>query len=97
MKTERTFGEWAESSENDLISVPSVSRLLYLLNEILSMANIAEDRVKYMFQCIINVLLKEVIETASRLPTVDMTAYFLNCMHQIQSTLGLYDYMDQRL
>lgn len=61
------------------------------------MANIAEDRVKYMFQCIINVSLKEVIETASRLPTVDMTAYFLNCMHQIQSTLGLYDYMDQRL
>ncbi|KAI4476507.1 hypothetical protein M0804_013538 [Polistes exclamans] len=61
------------------------------------MVNIAEDRVKCMFQCIINVLLKEVIETASRLPTVDMTAYFLNCMHQIQSTLGLYDYMDQRL
>lgn len=47
--------------------------------------------------CIIDPLLQEVNETASRLPTVDMAVYLLNCMHQIQSTLGLYEYMDQRL
>lgn len=42
-------------------------------------------------------MLQEVNETASRLPTVDMAVYLLNCMHQIQSTLALYEYMDQRL
>lgn len=47
--------------------------------------------------CIIDPLLQEVNETASRLPTVDMAVYLLNCMHQIQSTLALYEYMDQRL
>lgn len=26
-----------------------------------------------------------------------MAVYLLNCMHQIQSTLALYEYMDQRL
>lgn len=47
--------------------------------------------------CIIDPLLQEVNETASRLPTVDMAVYLLNCMHQIQSALSLYEYMDQRL
>lgn len=47
--------------------------------------------------CIIDPLLQEVNETASRLPTVDMAVYLLNCMHQIHSTLALYEYMDQRL
>ncbi|KAF7382195.1 conserved oligomeric Golgi complex subunit 6-like [Vespula maculifrons] len=99
-ETRTALGERAEPPGNDLVPAPSVSRLLYLLNEILSVASIAEDREKDMLQivsCIIDPLLQEVNETASRLPTVDMAVYLLNCMHQIQSTLGLYEYMDQRL
>lgn len=52
---------------------------------------------RQIVSCIIDPLLQEVNETASRLPTVDMAVYLLNCMHQIQSTLALYEYMDQRL
>ncbi|XP_060811125.1 conserved oligomeric Golgi complex subunit 6 [Bombus pascuorum] len=99
-QTRIALGERAEPPGNDLVPAPSVSRLLSLLNEILSVASIAEDREKDMLQivsCIIDPLLQEVNETASRLPTVDMAVYLLNCMHQIQSTLALYEYMDQRL
>ncbi|XP_018337912.1 PREDICTED: conserved oligomeric Golgi complex subunit 6 isoform X2 [Trachymyrmex septentrionalis] len=99
-ETRIALGERAEPPGSDLVPAPSVSRLLSLLNEILSVASIAEDREKDMLQivsCIIDPLLQEVNETASRLPTVDMAVYLLNCMHQIQSTLALYEYMDQRL
>ncbi|KAL7288451.1 hypothetical protein TKK_0017533 [Trichogramma kaykai] len=99
-ETRTALGERAEPPANDLVPSPSVSRLLSLLNEVLSVASIAEDREKDMLQivsCIIDPLLQEVNETASRLPTVDMAVYLLNCMHQIHSTLALYEYMDQRL
>lgn len=99
-ETRVALGERAEPPGTDLIPAPSVSRLLALLNEVLSVASIAEDREKDMLQivsCIIDPLLQEVNETASRLPTVDMAVYLLNCMHQIQSTLALYEYMDERL
>lgn len=120
-ETRIALGERAEPPGNDLIPAPSVSRLLSLLNEILSVVSVAEDREKDMLQvraplniykcmpfliiqkffqivsCIVDPLLQEVNETASRLPTVDMAVYLLNCMHHIQSTLGLYEYMDQRL
>ncbi|CAK9802859.1 Conserved oligomeric Golgi complex subunit 6 [Anthophora plagiata] len=70
------------------------------LADLLILTSIADGREKDMLQivsCIIDPLLQEVNETASRLPTVDMAVYLLNCMHQIQSTLALYEYMDQRL
>ncbi|KAJ8665160.1 hypothetical protein QAD02_006822 [Eretmocerus hayati] len=99
-ETRTALGERAEPPATDLVPAPSVSRLLALLNEVLSVASIAEDRERDMLQivsCIIDPLLQEVNETASRLPTVDMAVYLLNCMHQIHSTLALYEYMDQRL
>ncbi|XP_015521577.1 conserved oligomeric Golgi complex subunit 6 [Neodiprion lecontei] len=99
-ETRAALGDRAEPPGTDLVPAPSVSRLLSLLNEVLSVASIAEEREKDMLQivsCVIDPLLQEVNETASRLPTVDMAVYLLNCMHQIQSTLALYEYMDQRL
>lgn len=49
-ETRTALGERAEPPGNDLVPAPSVSRLLYLLNEILSVASIAEDREKDMLQ-----------------------------------------------
>lgn len=49
-ETRIALGERAEPPGNDLIPAPSVSRLLSLLNEILSVASIAEDREKDMLQ-----------------------------------------------
>lgn len=49
-ETRIALGERAEPPGNDLVPAPSVSRLLSLLNEILSVASIAEDREKDMLQ-----------------------------------------------
>jgi hypothetical protein len=35
--------------------------------------------------------------SASRLSTVDMAAYMINCIYLIQSTLALYQFTDTRL
>jgi hypothetical protein len=42
-------------------------------------------------------LLQAINESATRLPTTDMAVYLLNCMYQMQSTLSLYEFMDERL
>lgn len=53
-ETRIALGERAEPPGNDLVPAPSVSRLLSLLNEILSVVSIAEDREKDMLQvCVI--------------------------------------------
>lgn len=49
-ETRIALGERAEPPGSDLVPAPSVSRLLSLLNEILSVASIAEDREKDMLQ-----------------------------------------------
>lgn len=99
-ETRMILGEHAEPPGTDLVPAPSVSGLLSLLNKVLSVASIAEGREKdmvHIVSCVIDPLLQEVNETASRLPTVDMAVYLLNCLYQMQSTLALYEYMDQRL
>jgi hypothetical protein len=47
--------------------------------------------------CIVDPLLQAINESAARLPTTDMAVYLLNCMYQMQSTLSLYEFMDERL
>lgn len=42
-------------------------------------------------------LLRSVTESASHLPTVDMATYLLNCLYQMQSTLAMYEYVDERM
>lgn len=47
--------------------------------------------------CVIDPLLQSVTESASHLPTVDMAVYILNCLYQMQSTLGMFEYVDNRM
>jgi len=35
--------------------------------------------------------------SASRLSTVDMATYMVNCLHLIQTTITLYEFTEQRL
>lgn len=56
-ETRIALGERAEPPGNDLVPAPSVSRLLSLLNEILSVASITEDREKDMLQVCVGKLL----------------------------------------
>ncbi|XP_057326949.1 conserved oligomeric Golgi complex subunit 6 [Microplitis mediator] len=101
-ETQIALGERPEPPGQDLVPAASVLKLLALLNDILSVALIVtgDDREKDVIQIvsyIIDPLLQEIDETAARLPVVDMAVYLLNCLHQIHSTLSLYEYMDQRL
>lgn len=56
-ETRIALGERAEPPGNDLVPAPSVSRLLSLLNEILSVVSIAEDREKDMLQVCVTLYL----------------------------------------
>lgn len=47
--------------------------------------------------CVIDPLLHSVTESASHLPSVDMAVYLLNCLYNMQSTLAMYEYMDDRM
>lgn len=57
----------------------------------------------YFFQsdqivsCVIDPLIHSVTESASHLPSVDMAVYLLNCLYNMQSTLAMYEYMDDRM
>lgn len=66
-ETRTALGERAEPPGNDLIPTPSVSRLLSLLNEILSVASIAEGRERDMLQVCIAAIFIYFIKLTFRL------------------------------
>jgi len=47
--------------------------------------------------CVIDPLLQSVAESASHLPTIDMAVYILNSLYLMQTTLTMYEYMDERM
>jgi len=89
-----------EPPQRDLIPPPSVARLLNMLKEILSVATMVDGRqadITKIVSCVIDPLLQSVQESAAHLPTVDMGVYLLNCLHHMQSSLAVYEYMDERV
>lgn len=89
-----------EPPQRDLVPPGSVSSLLTLLKDILSVATMVDGResdITKIISCIVDPLLQSVQESASHLPTVDMAVYLLNCLYQMQSTLAVYEYMDERI
>lgn len=89
-----------EVPKTDLVPPQSMDRLLNILKEILSVASMVEGRqsdIKKITASVIDPLLEAVTESASHLPTVDMAVFLLNCLYQIQSTLALYEYMDEKM
>ena len=89
-----------EPPQSDLLPPSSVGKLLNILKEILSVASMVESRqsdTTKIVSCVIDPLLHSVTESASHLPTVDMAVYLLNCLYQMHSTLGMFEYMDDRM
>uniref|UniRef100_A0A1A9X3N5 Conserved oligomeric Golgi complex subunit 6 n=1 Tax=Glossina brevipalpis TaxID=37001 RepID=A0A1A9X3N5_9MUSC len=89
-----------EPPQRDLSPPSSVGRLLTLLKEILSVATMVDGRqsdIIKIVNCVFDPLLQSVQESASHLPTVDMAVYLLNCLYYMQSTLAVYEYMDERV
>ena len=50
-----------------------------------------------IISCMVDPLLQMCSVSASRLTTVDMATYLVNCFYLTQTTLSLYEYTDQRL
>ncbi|ALC42039.1 CG1968 [Drosophila busckii] len=89
-----------EPPQRDLVPPPSVARLLNILKEILSVATMVDGRqadITKIVSCVIDPLLQSVQESAAHLPTVDMAVYLLNCLYHMQSTLAVFEYMDERV
>ncbi|RZF43377.1 hypothetical protein LSTR_LSTR001638 [Laodelphax striatellus] len=84
----------------DLSPAQSVTHLLNLLKDILSVVSVAEgshEKINKIVSNILDPLLQSVNITASRLSSVDMAVYLLNCLHHMQTMLALYQFMDDRL
>lgn len=86
--------------QRDLVPPPSVGKLLNILKEILSVASMVEGRqsdITKIVSCVIDPLLQSVTESASHLPTIDMAVYMLNCLYHMQTTLAMFEFMDERM
>lgn len=84
----------------DLAPPASVRRLLSMLKELLSVANMVEGRqqdIVKIVSSIVDPLLQSITEQASHLPAIDMSVYFLNVLHEISGTLAVYEFMDERM
>lgn len=75
----------------DLAPPPSVRKLLTMLKELMSVANMVEGRqqdITKIVSCVVDPLLQTVTEQASHLPAIDMAVYFLNVLYEVIGTLG---------
>ena len=53
----------------------------------------------FLFQilsCVLDPLLQMCTVSASRLNTIDMAAYLINCIYLMQTTIALYEFTDTR-
>ncbi|XP_026461310.1 LOW QUALITY PROTEIN: conserved oligomeric Golgi complex subunit 6-like [Ctenocephalides felis] len=85
---------------NDLSPSQNVIKLMSTLKEILSVAAITEAKegdTKKIVSCVLDPLLRDITEAASRLSTTDMSVYLLNCFFHIKCSLALYEHTDDRL
>lgn len=84
----------------DLAPPPSVRKLLAILKELLSVANMVEGRQQDIIKivsCVVDPLLQTITEQASHLPAIDMAVYFLNVLYDIIGTLAVYEFIDERM
>lgn len=91
-----------EPPNNDLAPSKNVTRALALLKEILSVANMTSSSVRQsdiakIVSTVLDPLIQAVTESASHLPTIDMAVYLLNSLYAMQSTLAMYEYMEERM
>lgn len=92
--------ERVEAPPADLSPSPGIPHLLSLLRDLLSLASIAEGKqedISKIVSCVMDPLLQAVSLSASRLATTDMAVYLLNCLYLMQTTLSLYEFMEDRL
>lgn len=94
------LGKHNDLQQADLAPPASVRKLLIMLKELLSVANMVEGRaqdIAKIVSCVVDPLLQNITEQASHLPAIDMAVYFLNVLYDIIGTLGVYEFIDERM
>lgn len=94
------LGHHHDLQQADLAPPASVRRLLTMLKELLSVANMVEGRqqdITKIVSCVVDPLLQTITEQASHLPAIDMAVYFLNVLYDIIGTLAVYEFIDERM
>ena len=91
-----------EPPNNELVPSRSVLRSMDLLKEILGVANMTTSSVRQsdiakIVSTVLDPLLQAVTESASHLPTSDVAVYLLNSIYTMQSTLAMFEYVDERM
>lgn len=93
-----------ELPPSDLGPTASLTQSLQLLRDVLachdaSVVPIDDKKQDYkqILSCVIDPLLQMCSMSASRLSTIDMAAYMVNCIHLMNTTLALYEFTDTRL
>lgn len=94
------LGKRHDLQQSDLAPPPSVRKLLTILKELLSVANIVEGRqqdITKIVSYVVDPLLQSITEQASHLPAIDMAVYFLNVLYEIIGTLAPWEFIDERM
>jgi len=92
--------EKTQPPNQDLSPSNGVNLLLNLLRDVLSGGHITDAQANDMTNVVnrvVDPLLQYIENAASRLPAIDQSAYTLNCIYQIHSSLSLYEYVDIKL
>ncbi|KAK6639628.1 hypothetical protein RUM43_007901 [Polyplax serrata] len=99
-KVSATLGLEREPVPVNLHPQEATKQILALLVELLSAnpsSHINENHVLQVVSCAVDPLMIQITETASKLPAVDMAIYLLNSFHLIETSLGLFPFLDERL
>ncbi|XP_014241192.1 conserved oligomeric Golgi complex subunit 6 [Cimex lectularius] len=78
-----------------LIPSQGIETLLSLLRDLLTNQHL--QHIDKIVAAVLDPLLQAVNVSASRLDTADMAVYLLNCLHLMQNTVTLYEFMDERV
>lgn len=97
------LGGGLEPPRAELTPSPNITRALALLQEILGVANVSstsssrQGDIAKIVSTVLDPLIQAVTESASHLPSIDMAVYLLNSLYAMQSTLAMYEYVDERM
>lgn len=92
--------EKIETPATDLTPSSGIGYLLNFMREILSLAELNDGRKEFIMKiinCVIEPLLQAVNLSASRLTSVDMAVYLLNCINEILKVVSMYEFTDEWL
>jgi len=89
-----------EGGVGDLAPSPATTSLLGLLRDVLaghSVVDASQDDLPVIISCVADPLTHQLHQTAASLPSQDGAVFMINNLHQLRSTLSLYQTTETRL